>query len=594
MLRDLACLFPEMLDSLAAANEAVAAATTDATDSQRLTDRIYPPTTFDPDRRKLQDAELRETRNAQPALGAVSFGAWRVLNERFGLAAAAFAGHSYGELVALAAAGRLKPHDLFALSRTRGRLMGEQRSGDRGAMLAVLAPLTDIERVIHDRTLDLVVANHNAPNQTVLSGSTKEIERAAEALSAVGMKSARLPVAAAFHSRFVADAAIPFRAALEEVKFAPASVPVYANTTAAEYPADTAAARDLLANQLASPVAFVEQLRAMAENGVSTFVEVGPGTVLTKLADAILADAAIPGFEAFALDASGGKRSGVLDLGNVLARLAARGHDLKLDAWEEGSRCRPTPPLTGKPGLTVPLTGANYVTPRAPRPLLLNGKHEQAYESLVGGSRRHVGHSPTCESQHRPAPAASAKVVAMPDPDPNALAQALLMTQQSLAALQRMQEQTAALHKQFLESQEAAQRTLQSLVEQQQALLLSGLGAGVPLPAMPLRPPAPVAPFPTIPAPAPVMPVAADTPHPATTKVAPVRVAVAPATSNGTHMVARDRIAATLLAVVSEKTGYPAESLDLCLCWTRTSEWTRSSASRFSRLFRRNCRARRW
>ena len=80
----------------------------------------------------------------------------------------------------------------------------------------------------------------------------------------------------------------------------------------------------------------------------------------------------------------------------------------------------------------------------------------------------------------------------MPEPDPNALAQALLMTQQSLAALQKMQEQTAALHKQFLDSQETAQRTLQALVEQQQTLLLNGLGAAVPSVSLPqpgIRPP---------------------------------------------------------------------------------------------------------
>src|SRR5262249_36853785 len=113
--------------------------------------------------------------------------------------------------------------------------------------------------------------------------------------------------------------------------------------------------------------------------------------------------------------------------------------------------------------LTVPLTGANYVTPRTPRP-----------PSAKAVSPPDVGGLP--------------KVAGMPDADPNALAQALQMTQQSLAALQRMQEQTAALHKQFLESQEAAQRTLQGLVEQQQPLLLSGLGVGVAFPAVALPP----------------------------------------------------------------------------------------------------------
>ncbi|HVL15953.1 MAG TPA: acyltransferase domain-containing protein, partial [Gemmata sp.] len=178
MLRELACLFPEMLDSLAAADAAVADQMKDETDTRRLSDRIYPPTSFDPEARPHQDADLRATKNAQPALGAVSFGAWWVLAERFGLMADAFAGHSYGELVALAAAGRFTPDELFALSRLRGRLMGEQRTGDRGAMLAVLAPLPEIERAIAQHKLDLVIANKNAPNQTVLSGATAEVDRA--------------------------------------------------------------------------------------------------------------------------------------------------------------------------------------------------------------------------------------------------------------------------------------------------------------------------------------------------------------------------------------------------------------------------------
>ena len=139
MLRELACLFPEVLASLAEGNLAAA----------RLSDRIYPPTRYDAERLKEDDAALRETQNAQPAIGAVSFGAWRVLRERFGLEADAFAGHSYGELVALAAAGRMASRDLFAMSRLRGELMARQREGDPGSMLAVLAPLADIEAVLH-------------------------------------------------------------------------------------------------------------------------------------------------------------------------------------------------------------------------------------------------------------------------------------------------------------------------------------------------------------------------------------------------------------------------------------------------------------
>jgi acyl transferase domain-containing protein len=587
MLRELACLFPETLDTLALANDAVGELAQEDTDARRLSDRVYPPTTFDDETKKGYDRDLRDTRNAQPGIGAVSFGAWRVLAERFGVKADAFAGHSYGELVALAAAGRLAPRDLFTLSRVRGQLMAGARPGDPGGMLAAFAAPADIDAVIAREKLNVVVANRNAPKQTVLSGPTAHVERAARLLSDAGIKAARLPVAAAFHSALVADAAPPFRAALDGVSLADGPIPVYANTTAAPYPTDQAAAKDLLGEQLAKPVAFVEQIRAMVAAGARTFVEVGPGAVLTRLVEAIVADTPGARADSFALDASGGKRSGVLDLGHTLARLAAAGHAVRLAEWERGSRCRPQP-STGKPGLTVPVCGANSVQQRAPRPprppLQLtsangNGKHLPARSKGSAMSDPNSAHGPA---------------------DPSGLAQALAMTQQSLAALQRMQEQTAALHKQFLDTQETAGRTLHTLVEQQQALLMSGLGAGLALPAVPVAPPAPrpalppppayVAPAPT-PVPPPYVPPAAPprtTVLPAsalqspddTARTAGPLTAVLPASAlpgeafappkppksaPAVPPAARDKIAGALLAVVSEKTGYPADSLDLSL-----------------------------
>ena len=110
----------------------------------------------------------------QPALGAVCLGAWQVL-QTFGVTADAFAGHSYGELVALCAAGAFDPSDLHHLSRERGRLMASFRSEDAGAMLAVHAPLADVEAALGEEKLDLVIANRNSPTQCVLSGSTAEV-----------------------------------------------------------------------------------------------------------------------------------------------------------------------------------------------------------------------------------------------------------------------------------------------------------------------------------------------------------------------------------------------------------------------------------
>ena len=512
MLRDLACLFPESLEELDRAGAALA-------------DIIYPPTRFDADRVKADDAALRDTRNAQPAIGAVSLGAWRVLHERFGLNADAFAGHSYGELTALAAAGRLSPDDFQSLSRLRGELMARERSGDSGSMLAVLAPLPEIEAAIAKHGLKLIVANKNAPKQTVLSGSTAEIERAQAAFREEKLKSSKLAVAAAFHSEFVADAAGPLRDALRGVALASAAIPVFANTTAAPYPDDAEAAKDLLANQLAKPVEFVNQIRTMLAAGVRTFVEVGPGTVLAGLVDKIVADAAIADAEVFSTD---GKRGSLFELANALARLATRGVPVKLIEWEAESRCRPPEPRKAN-GLTVVLCGANYVTPREPRP---PAPPIQAIET-----NRIV------------------KVPVMSDAtsDPNALAQAMLMTQQSLAALQRMQEQTALLHKQFLESQEASQRTLQSLVDQQQMLLLGGTprepGSRITPPIPMTRVEIPRVEIPRIEAP----------------RIEAPRIEVVPVAKPLAGSPASAGIADTLLAVVSEKTGYPVSSLDLKL-----------------------------
>ena len=561
MLRELACLFPEALDALATANAAVAELAQDDTDSRRLSDRIYPPTTFDAERKKEHDRDLRDTGNAQPAIGAVSFGAWRVLSERFGLKADAFAGHSYGELVALAAAGRLSERDLFTLSRVRGQLMAGQRTGDPGAMLAVFAAPPDIEAAIEREKLNVVVANRNAPKQTVLSGPTPHIERAARLLSDAGLKATRLPVAAAFHSALVADAAPPFRAALDAVSLND-GIAVYSNTTAAEYPADAGAAKDLLANQLANPVAFVEQIGAMAGAGVRTFVEVGPGAVLTRLVEAILTGAAGAPADCFALDASGGKRSGVLDLGHALARLAAGGHAVALAEWEKGSRCRPPALPKGKPAPTVRVCGANSVTPRAARP-------PRALQQLASANGNGTPHAAPLALAILARPKGSAMSDSNTPADPNALAQALAMTQQSLAALQRMQEQTAALHKQFLDSQESAQRTLQTLVDQQQALLLAGFGAAPALPAGAVPRPAPTYALPPAPvyapAPTPVRPPVG----PPQTTILPASALPTPAKKAAPAPVAkgagRDAVATALLAVVSEKTGYPVDSLDLSL-----------------------------
>jgi acyl transferase domain-containing protein/NADP-dependent 3-hydroxy acid dehydrogenase YdfG/acyl carrier protein len=523
MLRDLACTFPEFLATLAAANAEPAG-------DALLTDRIYPPTSFAPDAKARQDEALRRTDVTQPALGAVSYGAFKVLRDRFGLTAAAFGGHSYGELPALAAGGRIAEVDLHPLSRLRGRLMAAgPKGGDPGAMLAVIGPLPAVERVVKQSGTRVVIANKNSPTQTVLSGPTADVEAVDKLLGDAGLRGVRLPVAAAFHSERVADAVRPFREALNAVDVRPGTAPVYANVTAAEYPADAAKVRDLLGCQLANTVEFVEQIRAMVRAGVRTFLEVGPGGVLTRLVDAILSETSAAGRGlAFPLDASTGAKPGLLDLAHALARLAARGHAVNLAEWEKGSACRP-PAKPARQSMTVPICGANYVTPRAkrpPRPAPAVSR-TTATPQTTGGTRRMT--------------------------DNPELAQALAATQQTLAALQQLQETTARLHRQFLEQQEQAQKTLLALVQQQQAVL----GPGAKLPAVPSFPAPPVVPPPVVvaaprpvPVPLPPPPPVAPAPKPAP---APASVSTARA----------DEVGRVLLGVVAEKTGYPAGMLTL-------------------------------
>ncbi len=186
----------------------------------RLSDLIYPIPVFDDASRAAHEERLAQTEIAQPAIGAVSLGAWRVL-EYFGVTAQAVGGHSFGELVALCAGGRLSEPSMHAMASVRGRAMASAAKSDAGTMLAVSAGAVDVQHLIDQEKLNLVIANNNAPTQVVLSGATSEIDRATKLLGDRGIRSKRLCVAAAFHSPLVSDAQKPFAEALRAIQFAP-------------------------------------------------------------------------------------------------------------------------------------------------------------------------------------------------------------------------------------------------------------------------------------------------------------------------------------------------------------------------------------
>ena len=553
MLRDLACQFPCMRASLELA---------DAQDSEnRLSDLLYPHPAFDHDARQLQEDLLRDTRNAQPGIGAVSLGADAVLR-LFGVTPVATAGHSFGELSALCAAGLLSRQDFHELARLRGRLMGDL-DGGRGAMLAVRAGLGEVEKIIAAESLDLVVANRNAPVQVVLSGAVGEIERAATALRARQIDARRLPVSAAFHSPLVSEAEAPLASALERIQLGDGTVPVYGNTTGMPYPADAKKAKALLAGQLARPVLFDELIRQMHEDGVRTFVETGPHARLSGLVASVLDGEP---HHAFALDATHGSRSGIRDLARVLAQIGSLGHTIDLQPWDASFRPSAAPATAGRAALTYQVGGANIRTrKRAPMP-----SDEIKAVRPVPGQGAHVEH--TAPTPRAAASQPPARVAPVPASVAGSVAEALRITQENMAALQHLQQQTAQLHQQFLEGQNASQQHYHTLLQQQQRFL--DMCIGVPVPTAPsvapavfaapavMSLPAPATTPSTHAAPGPETHAPVATEAPAASAVLgsapePAAAAVAPVAAPGTD------VAKILLDIVSDKTGYPAEVLEL-------------------------------
>ncbi len=647
MLRDLACMFPEMRSTLADADTAA------GDGPVRLSDIIHPHPAFDDATSKAQAAALRATDVAQPAMGAVSLGAWGIL-QRFGVDFDAAAGHSYGELVALCAAGRLADSDLHRLSQLRGRLMADG-TGDRGAMLAVLADHDAVAGLLARHDLDLVVANRNAPRQMVLSGSTAEVDRAQALFSDLDLTVRRLDVAAAFHSELVAEAAKPFGNALSAVDLHQGELLVYSNTTGDAYPDDDHDARALLAGQLAEPVEFVPMIDALFASGVRTFVEVGPGRRLSGLVDEILDGEDVA---TLAIDASSGSRHGQADLARLLSALVVRGHNVGLDLWDEGLLDRPHDDTSG---FTISLCGANHRSTQPsttapagkapgsskPAPVVSAPKVEatparapaqpSASAAPAGPKPATVGRPPgtvqgspsapvsPSSTPGRPAsgsvrppsthpvavpasPVSAPAPVVLPDEnsmsdlpvDPSLLTEALRASRDGLAALMQMQQQTAELHRRFLEGQERSAAVFQSLLQQQSSLASGGewpqpmpaapAAAALPsapaqpaLPAPAATPLAPVAPPPASvaapsgsapalqPAPAPAVaprpgpkaaPIATPVSVPAPTHTATTQPASA---APGSEAVDHDAVAQVVLSVVSDKTGYPIDMLELSM-----------------------------
>jgi [acyl-carrier-protein] S-malonyltransferase len=228
---------------------------------------------------------LKLTANTQPAILTASVATYRVLAEN-GVQPAFVAGHSLGEFSALVAAGGLGFADAVRLVRRRGEYMQSAVPEGVGAMAAILglapAQVAGICRQAADGQV-VAPANLNSPEQTVISGHAEAVKRAVELASAGGAKRAvMLPVSAPFHSSLMQPAAVRLEVDLRATEFHTLRVPLV-NNADAELTSSGDEAREGLVRQVTLPVRWEESVRELIDQGVNTFVEVGPGRVLTGL-----------------------------------------------------------------------------------------------------------------------------------------------------------------------------------------------------------------------------------------------------------------------------------------------------------------------
>jgi [acyl-carrier-protein] S-malonyltransferase len=230
------------------------------------------------------DSALSTTEFVQPALLACDVAAYRAIEEE-GLRVDAAAGHSLGEFAALVAAGVLEFGPALGVVIARGRAMQMASNARPGTMTALIGVGPDEAARICEvagRGDALAVANENASDQVVLSGTPDAIERAEEQARSRGARAIRLNVAGAFHSPLMQPAVEPIREALAQVEFHEGRFPIVANLTG-RFTREPAALRDALAHHVVSPVRWQRSMETFVDSGYDLFVEAGPGRVLTKL-----------------------------------------------------------------------------------------------------------------------------------------------------------------------------------------------------------------------------------------------------------------------------------------------------------------------
>jgi acyl transferase domain-containing protein/NAD(P)-dependent dehydrogenase (short-subunit alcohol dehydrogenase family)/acyl carrier protein len=541
MLRDLTLHFPEVTQSLACANRVLAGSL-----PRPLSSYVFPPPAFTPEEEATRMAALTDTAVAQPALGAVEMGLTRLLT-RLGIRADMTAGHSYGEYVALWAAGVLPDEALMEVSAARGRYIKESVGEAAGTMLAVRGSREVVGEAL--RGLEGIwLANFNAPQQTIIAGPAGNLEKATARLAEKGLSSRPIPVACAFHTPLMAGAKDRLAERLAGLSFAKPAAEVFSNTTAAPFPEETGEIAAILREHLVRPVDFEGEIRAMYERGARVFLEVGPKAVLTGLVRQILA-----GKEATVISLDGGDGHGITQLLHALGRLAVLGFPVDAAALFEGRSARVLPGDLVEAAAPVSAWVVNggrcrlRATPVKPfEPKSLPLREEPPAPKMTSG---------TDVSQSPAAPTLTHMFDAK-DSIPNGPIRAVSPPPTDLQVVTISSPESDGVMAQF-------QDVMRQFLEVQASVMTAYLqgGAGLPVAETP-RVPRSLEATPAAPAVAPLRTATASPPPEAVAQNGASIGSAAQVSPTAPESNRRD-IAAELLDIASARTGYPAEMLGL-------------------------------
>ncbi|WP_413172235.1 beta-ketoacyl synthase N-terminal-like domain-containing protein [Anabaena azotica] len=323
---------------------------------QPISEIVFPRPTFEEAEKNAQIAALQRTEYAQPAIGVFSAGLYSIFQEA-GFKSDFAAGHSFGELTALWAAGVLTEEDYLFLVKSRGQAMAAPKDPDHdaGSMLAVKEDINKVEAVLRSFP-QVAIANFNSPTQVVLAGPTAEIKKIQQKFQELGYGAVLLPVSAAFHTPLIAFAQKSFAIATKSVEFQNPKVPVFSNVTGKQYPQEPSGIQRVLEGHLSSSVLFKQEIENIYAAGGYCFVEFGPKRILSNLVKDTLGDRP---HITVSLNPSTQKNSD-RSLREAAVQLRVIGMALSnLDPYQLPPAIPATPT---KKALTVKLKGVNYVS----------------------------------------------------------------------------------------------------------------------------------------------------------------------------------------------------------------------------------------